>query len=351
MLNKIILENSIQKAKKMIEQGDKIVIVTHVSPDGDAVGSSLALYHFLLEWGKEVNVLVPNNFPGFLKWMDGARDIIVAEWRENTAKELIQAAEWMFCLDFNAPKRIEPINRWLETAKAQKIMIDHHLYPENFCDVTISHPEISSTSELIFRFICRMGMFDVMNRSCAECIYAGMMTDTGAFTYNSNDKHIYYIIGELLEKGIDKDGIYDKIYNRYSESRLRLQGYVLYEKMKIYEPYHTALITLSYEEQLRFQWKKGDTEGFVNLPLSIEGIVFSAFIREEENRVKISLRSQGNFPANQFAAEVFNGGGHLNASGGDFDGKLEDAVELFEKALSKYSNQLTFFTAQPSPIL
>ncbi|MDR1527033.1 MAG: bifunctional oligoribonuclease/PAP phosphatase NrnA [Dysgonamonadaceae bacterium] len=348
MLNKIIPENSIQKSKKIIEHCNKIVIITHVSPDGDAIGSSLALYHFLLEWGKEVNVLVPNNFPGFLKWMDGAKDIVVAEWRENTAKELIQAADLIFCLDFNARKRIEPLTPWLEEAKAKKIMIDHHLDPENFCDVTISHPEISSTSELIFRFICRMGMFDVMNRSCAECIYAGMMTDTGAFTYNSNDKHIYYIIGELLEKGIDKDGIYDKIYNHYSECRLRLQGYILYEKMKIYEPYHAALITLSHEEQQRFQWKKGDTEGFVNMPLSIDGIVFSAFIREEENMVKISLRSKGDFSANRFAAEIFNGGGHFNAAGGEFYGKLDDAIDLFEKALPKYNNQLTFFTVHPS---
>ncbi|MDR0542181.1 MAG: bifunctional oligoribonuclease/PAP phosphatase NrnA [Dysgonamonadaceae bacterium] len=349
MLNKIIPENSIQKAKKMIEHGDKIVIVTHISPDGDAIGSSLALYHFLLEWGKEVNVLVPNNFPGFLKWMDGAKDIVVAEWRENTAKELMQAADLIFCLDFNAPKRIESIAPWLKEAKAQKIMIDHHPCPENFCDITISHPEISSTSELIFRFICRMGMFDYMNKSCAECIYTGMMTDTGAFSYNSNDSHIYYIIGELMGKGVDKDAIYDKIYHHYSESRLRLQGYVLYEKMKIYDTYHTALITLSQEEEQRFQWKRGDTEGFVNMPLSIDGIVFSAFIREEENMVKISLRSKGDFPANQFAAEIFDGGGHLNASGGEFYGRLEEAVALFEEALPKYAEQLTFFTAHPAP--
>jgi len=341
MLNKIISENSIQKAKKIIEQSDKIVIVTHTSPDGDAIGSSLALYHFLTELGKEVNVLVPNNFPGFLKWMKGAKDIVVAEWKENVAKELIQAADLIFCLDFNVLKRIEPLSAWVEKAGAQKILIDHHPSPEDFCDVIISHSEIASTSELIFRFICRMGMFDFMNKSCAECIYAGMMTDTGAFTYNSNDKHIYFIISELLAKGIDKDAIYDKVYNHYSESRLRLQGYVLYEKMKIYETYHTALITLSREENERFQWNRGDTEGFVNMPLGIEGIVFSAFIREEADMVKISLRSKGNFPANGFVAEVFKGGGHLNAAGGEFYGKLEEAIALFEEALPKFREQLT----------
>ena len=344
MLNKIIPENSIQKAKKIIEHCDKIVIVTHTSPDGDAIGSSLALYHFLIEWGKEVNVLVPNNFPGFLKWMHGAKDIVVAEWKENIAKELIEAADLIFCLDFNALKRIHPLTEWVKESGAEKIMIDHHPSPEDFCGLTISHPEISSTCELIFRFICRLGMFDFMNKSCAECIYAGMMTDTGAFTHSSNDRHIYYIISELLGKGIDKDAIYDKVYHHYSEGRLRLQGYVLYEKMKIYESCHTALITLSHEEQQRFQWKRGDTEGFVNMLLSMDGIVFSAFIREEANLVKISLRSKGAFPANQFAAEVFDGGGHLNAAGGEFYGKLDDAIALFEEALPRYSEQLTFFT-------
>jgi phosphoesterase RecJ-like protein len=349
MLNKIIPENSIQKAKKTIDHCDKIVIVTHVSPDGDAIGSSLALYHFLSEWGKKVNVLTPNNFPSFLKWMDGANDIIVAEWQEKTAKELIQAADLIFCADFNALKRIDVLAPWLQAASAKKILIDHHPHPENFCDITISHPEISSTSELIFRFICRMGLFDWMTRSCAECIYTGMMTDTGAFSYNSNDKHIYYIIGELLEKGVHKDQIHDQVYNHYSESRLRLQGYVLYEKMKIYEPHHTAMIALSQEEEQRFQWKKGDTEGFVNLPLSIGNITFSAFIREEESRVKISLRSKGNFPANRFAAEVFNGGGHLNAAGGEFQGRLVEAIELFEKALPDYSQLINVFYGSSNP--
>jgi phosphoesterase RecJ-like protein len=352
MLNKIISESNIQHASKIIDKSDKIVIITHISPDGDAIGSSLALYHFLLQLGKSVNVLVPNNFPGFLKWMNGTKDIIIAEWKENLAKELIKAADLIFCLDFNISKRTGPLGPWIEEAAAKKIMIDHHPEPDHFCDVTISHPEISSTSELIFRFICRMGLFEYMDKSCAECIYTGMMTDTGAFTYNSNDTHIYYIISELLEKGIDKDAIYNKVYSHYSECRLRLQGYVLYEKMKIYEAYHTALIVLSHEEQQQFQWKKGDTEGFVNMPLSVEGVVFSVFIREEEDMVKISFRSRGNFPANLFASEVFNGGGHRNASGGEFYGKLEDAVALFENALPKYSDLLNGapFTANGAPV-
>ncbi|MCC8144883.1 MAG: bifunctional oligoribonuclease/PAP phosphatase NrnA [Bacteroidales bacterium] len=340
MLNKIIAENFIQKAGKILDESDKIVIISHVSPDGDALGSSLGLYHFLLELGKSVNVLVPNNFPDFLRWMKGANDITIGERKEKLAKELIEAADLIFCLDFNTLKRIDHLGPLVENSKAKKIMIDHHPDPDDFCDVTMSYPDISSTSELIFRFICRMGMFDIMDKNAAECIYTGMMTDTGAFTFNSNSPQIYYIISELLGKGINKDEIYDKVYNNYSECRIRLQGYVLFEKMKIYPEYKTALITLSSAEQERFQWKKGDTEGFVNIPLSIEGIIFSVFIREEKDMVRISLRSKGTFPTNQFSSEVFGGGGHLNASGGEFYGKLDNAIELFEEALPNYKQLL-----------
>jgi phosphoesterase RecJ-like protein len=340
MLNKIIAESNIQKAKKFIDKYDKIVIVCHISPDGDAIGSSLAMYHFLQELGKPVNVVVPNDFPGFLKWMPGVKDVIIGNKNETLAAETIACAELLFCLDFNTLNRIEHLAPFITQSPAKKIMIDHHPYPDSFCDLTISHPEISSTSELIFRFICRMGMFESLNKSCAECIYTGMMTDTGAFTYNSNSPAIYYIISELLYKGIDKDAIYSRVYNNYTSGRIRLQGYVFYEKMRIFKEYKTSLITLSINEQNRFQYMKGDAEGFVNIPLSIENVVFSAFIREDENVIRISLRSKGQFPCNEFATAIFNGGGHLNAAGGEFCGKLEEAVALFEKSLPEYKQRL-----------
>ena len=340
MLKKIITEENIQKAKKLINKYDKIIVVTHMSPDGDALGSSLALYHFLLEYGKQVNVVVPNEFPDFLQWLPGADDIIIAEKNLPMATELLEAAELIFFLDFNVLKRIEQLEPLVEKSGARKILIDHHLNPEVFCNITISHPEISSTAELIFRFICRMGFFDFMNKSCAECIYTGMMMDTGAFTYNSNAPAIYYIISELLGKGIDKDAIYSRIYSRCSERKIRMQGYVLHKRMKIFREYKTSLLSLTYEEHQQFRSQKGDTEGFVNIPLSIDKVVFSAFIREEKEVVRISLRSKGDFPANQFAREVFGGGGHLNASGGEFYGKLEDALRLFEEALPRYKHLL-----------
>jgi len=340
MLNKIIAEENIQKAKKLINKYDKIIIVTHTSPDGDALGSSLALYHFLLEYGKQVDVIVPNEFPDFLQWMPGAGEVVIAEKNLSIATELFEAAELIFFLDFNVLKRIEQLETPALNASAKKILIDHHLEPEKFSNIIISHPEISSTAELIFRFICRMGYFEYINKSCAECIYTGMMTDTGAFTFNSNSPAIYFIISELLLKGIDKDAIYSQIYCKNSGRRVRMQGFVLYKKMRLLREYKTALISLSYEEHQQFRSQKGDTEGFVNIPLSIENIVFSAFIREEKDVVRISLRSRGDFPTNQFAKEVFGGGGHLNASGGEFYGKLEDALRLFEEALPRYKRFL-----------
>ena len=340
MLEKIILERKIQKVEKYLDKADKIVIITHVSPDGDALGSSLGLYHFLIQLGKSVNVLVPNNFPRFLAWMSGSGDVTVGDKKPDLAQELLSGAELIFCLDFNGLKRVAQLAPFLAESKAKKVMVDHHPDPEDFCDLVISHPEISSTSELIFRLICRMGMFDYIDKCGAECLYAGMMTDTGAFTFNSNSPQIYFIISELLRKGVNKDQIYNQVYNNYSESRVRLKGYVLYEKMKIFSEYKTALITLSRGEQQRFQCEKGDTEGFVNIPLSIDNIVFSVFIREERDMIKISFRSRGNFPTNEFASEVFHGGGHLNASGGEFYGKLEDAVTLFEQSLPNFKHLL-----------
>ena len=338
MITKIIQEEKIQKVKKYIEKADKITIVTHVSPDGDALGSSLGLYHFLATFEKEnVAVIVPNEFPSFYRWMPGSKDIIVYEKYPDFAEQLIIESYVIFCLDFNEPKRVEKLAPVLLEAEGRKVMIDHHLCPSDFCRVTISYPQISSTSEMIFRLICRMSYFDLMTKECAECIYTGMMTDTGSFTYNSNQPEIYVIISELIKKGIDKDRIYRQVNQVYSESRLRMMGYVLYEKMKVYKTENSALITLSAEELKRFEYVPGDTEGFVNMPLSINGVSFSCFLRENEEYIKVSLRSVGDFPCNKFAAKYFNGGGHKNASGGEFFGSLDEAVAVFEQGLSEFN--------------
>lgn len=342
MLSKVILQANIDKVETYFDRAEKIVIVTHVSPDGDALGSSLGLYHYLVSQEKDVHVVVPNAFPEFLRWMPGAKDIIRYDKYTEFADRLILEADVICCLDFNALSRIDAVAKPVAESQARKVMIDHHLNPEPFCRVTISHPGISSTSELVFRLICRMGCFDDITLEGAECIYTGMMTDTGGFTYNSNDREIYFIISELLSKGIDKDAIYRRVFNTYSENRLRLMGYVLYEKMQVFTPFRAALICLSKEEQARFCSVKGDTEGFVNLPLQIKDVCFSAFLREdaEKKMIKVSLRSVGTFPCNQLASEFFNGGGHLNASGGEFYGSMEEAVALFKQALVKFESQL-----------
>ena len=338
MITKIIREEEIQKAKKYVEKGESFVIVTHVSPDGDALGSALGLYHFLTTYGKDnVSVVVPNAFPRFYRWMPGSKEIIIHEKYPDFAEQLLREADVIFCLDFNEPKRVDKLAPALMAAEGRRVLIDHHLNPADFCRVTMSYPQMSSTSEMIFRFICRMGMFDLMNKACATCIYTGMMTDTGSFTYKSNKPEIYNIIREKIKKGINKEQIYRNVTQVYSEARLRMMGYVLYEKMKIYPEQQTALITLSLDELNHFHYVTGDTEGFVNLPLSIEGVTFSAFIREDTDYVKVSLRSVGEFPCNRFANRYFNGGGHKNASGGEFYGPLADAVAVFEQGLTEFN--------------
>lgn len=339
-LTPLIREDQLLKTKKQIDKAQEIVITTHLSPDGDALGSSLALYHYLRDQGKNVRVVVPNAFPYFLKWMNGADNIVINTYIPEVAKRLIDNADLIFCLDFNILKRIGELGEVVEQATAHKVLIDHHLSPDTGFDVTMSYPKISSTSEIVFRLLVQMGEFDKITTSIAECIYTGMMTDTGVFTYNSNEPEIFEIISLLIKKGIDRDLIYNNVFNNYSEQRFRLLGFALSQRMNVYPESRAALIYLSKEDQKQFVMTKGDTEGFVNLPLSIRNIIFTVFIREDDQLVKVSLRSQGDFPCNKFAADYFNGGGHLNASGGEFYGKIEDAITLFENGLESYCEQL-----------
>lgn len=341
MLTKIIDQANIDRFTKWFERAERFVIVAHVGPDGDAIGSSLGLWHFLRSQGKDAYVIVPNAFPDFLKWMPGSKDVLLYDRHREFADRLIVEAEVICCLDFNALKRIDNMADAIAAAPGRKILIDHHLDPEPFCGIVISHPGVASTSELVFRLICRMGYFEDISREGAECIYTGMMTDTGGFTFNSNSQEIYFIISELLSKGIDKDEIYRRVYNTYSEGRMRLMGYIL-TTMKVYKEHRAALLTLTADEQSRFNYVKGDSEGFVNIPLSIKDIMFTCFLREdtERNMIKISLRSVGDFPTNKLAAEFFGGGGHLNASGGEFTGTMQQAVERFEEALQAYEGSL-----------
>lgn len=336
MLSRLIDEKNIKELRKLLETCDKIVITTHIAPDGDAIGSSLGLANVLNAIGKTVKVITPDMPPRNLMFLPGAKDIVVYTKYTEFAQQLLHDADLIFALDYNDIKRIDRVGDALASSKAFKAMIDHHLFPGEFVDVKISHPEVSSTSMLVFRVLCRLELFPYIGKEAATCIYTGMMTDTGNFSYNSNDPDLYIVISELLKKGINKDAIYSKVYNSNTPDRLRLNGYAIEQKMKVYDSCHGALITLSREELNRFHYQKGDTESLVNVPLSVPDIVFSFFLREESDYIKVSARSKGEFPVNKICEEHFNGGGHKNAAGGEFYGTMDEAVAQFEKIIPEY---------------
>ena len=344
MLSQKISYNEIAEAKRMFEACRNVVVVTHVSPDGDAIGSSLALYEYLKKKGKMVSVVVPNYFPDFLKWMKDADRIVQFDFHRAWAKSLLSYADLVVALDLNEAHRLDELAVPVTASKAKKIMIDHHLRPQkDMCDLNISYPSASSTCELVFRLIDSIGGTSQITKACAEDIYAGMCTDTGQFTYNSNDPDTYLILAELLKKGIDKDRINRLLYNNYSEARFRLLGYILSEKLQVFPDFHATLFALTREELGRFRYLKGDTEGVVNMPLQIKGTRLSIYLREdtEKQRILASLRSVGDFPANKVAADFFNGGGHLNAAGGQLHCTMDEAVETAKKALAAYKDQLS----------
>lgn len=341
MLEQLVTQENIDAVKEIVGRGERFVVLSHKNPDGDAVGSSLALCGYLRSLGKECVVLLPNMFPDFLSWLPGAGDVVFYESDKQPAAELLHAADALFCLDFNVLSRIGEVGEAVSAIDVPKVLIDHHPQPSQEFSVTISHTVACSTCELVFRVIEGLSDSDSISQEIAECIYTGMMTDTGAFAYASTRKDIYLIIAELLGKGIDKDLIYRRVFYTSSMTRMRLWGYVLYEKLKIYNKYNAALITLSHKELMRFYAQKGDTEGLVNQPLQIKGMRFSCFLREEiPGKINVSLRSVDDFPCNAVAAEFFNGGGHKNASGGELYCSMDEAVERFRQALRKFKSDL-----------
>ena len=343
-------KNSMEKAQALISCARKIVIVTHMAPDGDAMGSALALYHWVkglqvTGYGLQVTVIVPNAFPAFFNWMPGADRIMVYEKQPAPCNALIAEADLFLCTDFYDPKGLGPIGEKMLASPAPKILIDHHLNPVDFADVLFSFPQASSASEIVYDFLKNTDRFTdrIQNTDLATCIYTGLMTDTGNFSFNSTNAELYDIIAELIRAGIRKDEIYNAVYNQYSTDRVRLTGYALYRKMRIYPEHHLALITLSADELDQYHYQPGDTEGLVNMPLQIADVYYSVYMREErpkpgtpKPRIRISFRSQGDRPVNIWASDVFHGGGHMNASGGELFGSLKQAVELFEKTYKQY---------------
>lgn len=342
MLENLISQQNIDAIRQVVERGRRFVVLAHKNPDGDAVGSTLAMCHFLLSMGKEAVVVLPNVFPAFLSWVPGADAVLFYDKEKERCDTAIAEADVLFCLDFNVLSRTGDVCGSLLSSSAKKVLVDHHPQPSDEFDVLVSHPEACSTCELVFRVITALGGVEALSFEMAQCIYTGMMTDTGAFAYASTRKDVYLIIAELLDKGIDKDWIYRKVFYTSSVTRMRLWGYAMYDKLKVYNKYNAALITLSHGELMRFYASKGDTEGLVNQPLQVKGVRFSCFLREESpGKINVSLRSVDDFPCNSVAAEFFNGGGHKNASGGEVYGTMEMAVERFKQALQRYKRELT----------
>lgn len=341
MIEEIINRDSIDEIAAVIDSRTNFVILSHKNPDGDALGSSLALYLYLRARGKKATVVLPNRFPGFLSWLPAAGSVLLYEKEQERVAEALAVAEAFFCLDFNTLSRIGELGERVKQSDATKVLIDHHLQPSDEFRILVSYPEACSTSELVYRMIVAISGDEVLSNEMAQCIYTGMMTDTGSFAYASARKDIYLIIAALLSTGIDKDLIYRKVFYNSTFSRMKLFGYVMYKKLKHYNKYNAALITLSYEELQRFYAQKGDTEGLVNQPLQIKGVRFSCFFREEQpGKINVSLRSVDDFPCNSVAEEFFNGGGHKNASGGELQCSMDEATVIFAAVLQKYKEML-----------
>lgn len=327
--------------KELLATPRKVAIVSHKSPDGDAIGSSLGLYHYLITKGHEVVVVMPNDYPTFLKWMPGTDKVVLHEGNEQNAEGLVNAAEVLFCLDFNTPDRAYGLEEVIQRSENVKVMIDHHPQPSGFVDFMLSDTASCSTAQLVHRFAGMMGD-KIPNKESGECLYAGIVTDSGSFRFPSVTSETHRIVADLLDLGVKQDKVYNLIHNTSSEHRLRLLGYCLDDNLTVLKDYSTAFITLSLEEKKRFHFQQGDTEGTVNYPLSIEGVNFSAIFIEAEGYVKVSFRSIGEFDVNAFSRASFSGGGHRNAAGGRSDLPLKETIDKFVALVKENADKLNY---------
>ena len=332
------MEN-IQELKAILSVPKDIVITTHRNPDGDAIGSTLALYHYLNKHGHTVRMISPSEYPDFLSWMCEVDQIIIYDIDAEQSAELINRADIIFCLDFNSLDRIDKVGELIAPTKSVKVMIDHHLYPEDFADFILTDTSASSTCELIYDFISLLEDKQNIDQIVSECIFTGILTDTGSFKYGTSGK-LFRIVGELLERGVDDQKIQDLVFNSLKEKHLRLLGHCLNHRMEILEEYNTGIITLTKDDYARYEIQRGDTEGIVNYLLKIKTLKLAAFITEQPTIVKISLRSKGDFSVQEIAKKHFKGGGHKNAAGGASFQNLKATVKKFKALLPEYKEQL-----------
>lgn len=325
----------ILEIKSLLIPENKIVIITHYNPDGDAIGSSLGLKHYLQAKGLHAEVVVPNDFPKFLKWMPDAKKNIIAEYKRKVAFDLLNDADVIFCLDFNSPSRIGILGDWLVKSKAKKILIDHHQQPEQF-DFVYSDTIIPATCQMIYHFIEAMNDENLVNKDIAECLYTGIMTDTGGFRFRSTSATTHRIVANLIEKGADPSVITSNTWDTNTVSRLHLLALIL-GRIEVVNDGKVAVLYLTRKELQEYGFQKGDTEGFVNYGLSIVGVRMSAFFMEDlyDDFIKISFRSKDDVDVNQFSRKYFNGGGHINAAGGKSLESLAGTLETFKKRVAE----------------
>jgi phosphoesterase RecJ-like protein len=321
------------------EVSKKITIVPHENPDGDAIGSALGLGQALKNFGHQVQVVSVNDYPDFLKWFSSDVEIVIYEQEKKRAKELLFESDILICVDFNDAKRAGHLEKMINRYDKTKILIDHHPYPTDFCELMISETSYSSTSELVFDVLSSIGLEDNIDEKAGEALFTGILTDTGGFNHNTSN-NTFKVASSLMKLDINTDKIRSEVFSNFSADRMRLLGYCLNEKMTVFPEFRTAVICLTKEELIRFNFKSGDTEGFVNYPLSIKNIVFSVLFIEREGFVKASFRSKGTFPANAFSSKHFNGGGHLNAAGGESKMGIEETLAKFTGLLSEFKSQL-----------
>ncbi len=323
----------------------KVVITMHQKPDGDAMGSTLGLYHFLTQFGHTATVVSPTNWAPFLNWMPGIKEVIDFDKNTDLAIDLLREADWIFCLDFNALGRTKNMEAALEAAPGEKILIDHHREPavEKFA-YGISDVNKSSTCEMVYDFIMASGHQDLINENIATCLYTGVMTDTGSFRFPSTTASVHSMVAFLKEKGLQHAPIHEALFDNGSEARLRFLGNTLLNRMEVFYEYNTALIAIPQADLIKYDIKTGDTEGLVNFPLGIEGIKMAAIIIDRGEERKCSFRSKGEFDVNTFARTYFNGGGHYNAAGGATTDNLENAIAAFKKAMEENKDKLSTYT-------
>lgn len=331
----------VKEVRALLNEPKKIVIITHWSPDGDAMGSSLGLYNYLIQKKHKVTVITPNDYPSFLFWLPGNKQVIDYSLKPTPAKKAVAKADIIFCLDFNSLKRLNTLGDEVSKAKkAIKFIIDHHLEPEDFADYMLHTIEACSTCELVYDLIELMEDKKLLNKAIANCLYTGIMTDTGSFRFPSTTAKTHRIIAELIDAGANNSDIHDRVYDENSEDKIKLLGFCLAEKLTVIQEYNAAFFSLRDDELKRFNYRKGDTEGVVNYALAIEGIRFAAFFVERDGEVKTSFRSKGSFNVNLFARKHFNGGGHANAAGGSSDLTLDETVIKFVSLLPQYKTKL-----------